>query len=297
MVAELPASITKPTLADAVTSMRKTLRVRDKSKTVQHIIDHYIRSLQRKAVSESYFYATERRLKRFVADYGDWMACDVSAEVVEDWLEELELGAQTTNHYRAVLVQLFNHALDRGVVEKNLIAKIPKKKAGVAEIGILTVPQIKALLENASPQILPGLALGLFAGVRRAELCRMDWSELDFEQDHVEVTAAKSKTAARRLIPMREALKSLILPHRQDSGAIMPTEMIWRKRLKAAMTAAGIENWPHNALRHSFASYHLAHFKDAAALALEMGHTDTKMIFEHYRALVAPKESVGYWED
>jgi len=40
--------------------------------------------------------------------------------------------------------------------------------------------------------------------------------------------------------------------------------------------------WPDNAL-HSFASCHLAHFKDAAVLALETGHTDSGMIFDHYR--------------
>jgi len=40
---------------------------------------------------------------------------------------------------------------------------------------------------------------------------------------------------------------------------------------------------PDNALRHSFASCHLAHFKDAAVLALETGHTDSGMIFDHYR--------------
>jgi len=57
-------------------------------------------------------------------------------------------------------------------------------------------------------------------------------------------------------------------------------------KLAAALKSANIEHWPHNALRHSFASYHLARFKDAAALALEMGHTTTTMIFKHYRQVV-----------
>jgi hypothetical protein len=34
--------------------------------------------------------------------------------------------------------------------------------------------------------------------------------------------------------------------------------------LEATRVAAGIKRWPSNALRHSFASYHLAHFNDAA---------------------------------
>ena len=37
------------------------------------------------------------------------------------------------------------------------------------------------------------------------------------------------------------------------------------RRICGNRDAAGIEEWPHNALRHSFASYHLARFNDAAA--------------------------------
>ena len=42
--------------------------------------------------------------------------------------------------------------------------------------------------------------------------------------------------------------------------------------------------------RHSYASYHLAHFGDAAQLALEMGHTSPHMIFKHCRELVTRKK-------
>ena len=62
-----------------------------------------------------------------------------------------------------------------------------------------------------------------------------------------------------------------------------------------ARVAAGIVDWPDNALRHSFASYHLAHLRDAKALALEMGHTNEDMIFTNYRQLVKPKEAERYW--
>jgi hypothetical protein len=39
----------------------------------------------------------------------------------------------------------------------------------------------------------------------------------------------------------------------------------------------------------------LAHFNNSAALALEMGHTDSGMIFNHYRQLVRPKDAERYW--
>jgi integrase len=75
----------------------------------------------------------------------------------------------------------------------------------------------------------------------------------------------------------------------------MPSEMVYRSRLDEARKSAGIKTWPHNALRHSFASYNLAAFQNGAALAGEMGHGSTKMIFEHYRALVTPKKGKAFW--
>lgn len=295
MVESLPQSISKPSLGQAVDLMSSTLGVRHKSKTISEAVDAYLLSLQKKKVSSSHLYSVEKRLRKFEADHGEWLACDLSGEVASDWLEDLKLADQTVNHYRAALVQLFNHALDAGLVDRNPVLKVTKRKVSSGEVGILTPDEIASLLERADKEILPGLALGFFTGIRRAELCRMDWSEIDFEQDLVEVKASKSKTASRRLVPMRKNLKAWLAPFRQLRGPVMPSEMIWRTRLASAMKASGIEEWPHNAPRHSFASYHLAAFKDSAALALEMGHGSTKMIFEHYRALVTPKKGKEFW--
>ena len=296
MVASLPQSISKPSLGQAVDLMSSTLGVRHKSKTISQAVDAYLLSLQKKKVSSSHLYSVEKRLRKFEADHGEWLACDLSGEVASDWLEDLKLADQTVNHYRAALVQLFNHALEGGLVDSNPILKVIKRKVASGEVGILTPDEVASLLERADKEILPGLALGFFTGIRRAELCRMDWSEIDFEQDLVEVKASKSKTASRRLVPMRKNLKAWLAPFRRLRGPVMPSEMIWRTRLASALKASGIEEWPHNAPRHSFASYHLAAFKDSAALALEMGHGSTKMIFEHYRALVTPKKGKAFWQ-
>ena len=54
-------------------------------------------------------------------------------------------------------------------------------------------------------------------------------------------------------------------------------------------------SWPPNALRHSFASYHLAHHQDAAKTALQLGHTESRTLFAHYRELVKPADAKLYW--
>ena len=60
--------------------------------------------------------------------------------------------------------------------------------------------------------------------------------------------------------------------------------------------AIGLKTWPANALRHSFASYHLAEFKNAAATATELGHTSPAMLYKHYRELVRPDAAAHWWQ-
>src|SRR5439155_25059016 len=81
--------------------------------------------------------------------------------------------------------------------------------------------------------------------------------------------------------------------HAELSGHATPPK--YRDLSDAARETARIEQRPHNALRHSFASYHLARFNDAAALALELGHTSAHLVFQHYRQLVRPKQAERYW--
>jgi integrase len=130
--------------------------------------------------------------------------------------------------------------------------------------------------------------------LRRAEIERLDWREVDLQSGLIEVTASNAKSARRRLVKIQPNLVQWLQPHAQLSGNVTPAGL--NNLLMAAREAAGIVEWPPNALRHSFASYHLARFSDAAALALELGHTSSSLVFQHYRQLVKPKDAERYWK-
>jgi integrase len=122
---------------------------------------------------------------------------------------------------------------------------------------------------------------------------RLDWKEIDLQSGLIEVTAAKAKSARRRFVRIQPNLAKWLQPHARLEGSVTPPN--YRELLNAAREAAKIEEWPQNALRHSFASYYLAKFNDAAALALELGHTSAHLVFQHYRQLVRPKQAERYW--
>jgi integrase len=52
------------------------------------------------------------------------------------------------------------------------------------------------------------LTIGAFAGLRTAEIERLDWSKIDFKSNFITVDASIAKTNSRRLIPIQPNLKA-----------------------------------------------------------------------------------------
>jgi integrase len=138
------------------------------------------------------------------------------------------------------------------------------------------------------------LAIGAFAGLREAEIQRLDWHEIDLARGHIEVKAAKAKSARRRIVPIQPNLAGWLRPYAEMTGRVVPVGA--RRKLDRIREAAGLARWPNNGLRHSFASYRLAAIHDAPRVAAELGHTSPQMLYSTYRELVLPEEAERYWK-
>ena len=75
----------------------------------------------------------------------------------------------------------------------NPVVKTADAKEIEGTVGILTVAETARLLEAADAELVPFIAIGAFAGLRRAELERLDWSEVDLESGLITVQADKSE--------------------------------------------------------------------------------------------------------
>ena len=159
--------------------------------------------------------------------------------------------------------------------------------------------------------MIPFIAIGAFAGLRSAEIERLDWNEVNLAERHIEIKASKAKTAARRLAPITDNLAAWLTPLAKKTGQVLPYESWWnqipksveavnKQRQETARAAdkdpakAEKFRWLHNALRHSFCSYRMAAIKNAAQVALEAGNSP-KMIFTNYRQLVTEAEAVKWF--
>ena len=283
----------KKTIADAVRHYVAYLKANEKSCTAEQLVNELVKAKESDGLSETHLRDIRCRLRVFSDHFNGQPVATITRKEIDEWLRSLPFSPFTRNRYRALTVMAFNFAMRQEYATTNPAIGAAKAKVVGKAPGILTVTETARLLEAASPEILPYIAIGAFAGLRRAELQRLDWSNVDFDSGLIEVTAKNSKTAMRRFVTMQPNLREWLLPLRKHKGKV--TEDDFRYLFPAARVAAGIADWPENALRHSFASYHLAHFKNAAATALELGHHDSRVTFAHYRELVKPKEAERYW--
>jgi integrase len=75
--------------------------------------------------------------------------------------------------------------------------------------GILEPEQVARLLEAAAEETLPYWAIGIFAGLRSAELERLNWENIHFKEKLIEVPALSSKTASRRFVTIHPSLAKM----------------------------------------------------------------------------------------
>jgi integrase len=261
------------------------------------------------------------RLNRFSESFEDRPIASISAGEIAGWLRNLPVKPVTRNTIRLRLGVLFAYATQRGWCQKNPVEEVRKVRVSASPIGILTPEQFVKVLEAASETTLPYWLIGGFAGLRRTEIERLEWKDIHFDLAKyraftqatasgdkeaigkaekewrasalIEVPALKAKTASRRFVQIQDNLAAWLEPYIGRTEEVCPAGL--RKRLEADRKAAGLQHWPANALRHGFASYHLARFTDAAKLALELGHADQELIFRHYRELVKPEQAEKYW--
>jgi integrase len=265
----------------------------NRSETVEGAVAQLLIAKAADNLRPRYLEDLRSRLHRFAVDFGTRKCSDITPAEIDRWLRALALAPLTRNTFRMRLSVLFRFAKQQGWVPTNPLVDVPTAKVTPNVPGILTPEQAARLLESAPTETLPVFALGLFAGLRSAEIARLEWKHIRWEERLIEVPALTSKTAMRRLVRMAPNLIAWLEPYWGEQGKIVPPNHV--RRMALDKRRAGLVDWPSNGARHSFASYHLAHFKDAPALSLELGHVRPQTVFAHYRELVTPAEAERFW--
>jgi integrase len=172
-------------------------------------------------LSDRYINQLSYDMKRFTSRFCNRIG-DVRGTEVDAWLRELKVGPRTRNNLRASIQVLFNYAISRKYLEKDNdeMDAVPLAKDKGGEIEIFTPKEMAELLAVASDEQLPFMAISAFAGVRHAEIQRLDWKHVNQAAGIIEIRAGAAKTASRRVIPILPNLAARLKPHWQEAGPV-----------------------------------------------------------------------------
>lgn len=233
--------------------------------------------------------------KALLEALGDVPAASVTPEQVEAAMNRPGWGPGSRKSFRARAAALFAWAVRRGLLARNPVERVEAPRVEAKPPGILTVPDCRrflALARDEFPQVLPCVLVMLFAGIRPVEATRLRWEDVRLAAGRLVVEAAASKIRQRRLVTIEPVLAEWLstIPQEARQGALAGPAHSWRMdRLRARYGP-----FPPDGLRHSFVSYHVAHFRDIPRTALEAGHS-VDVLMRHYRELVTPEAAAEFW--
>lgn len=177
---------------------------------------------------------------------------------------------------------------------------LPRMRRDYA-VHFLEVDQCRKLL-TASGRHRAAIALALFAGIRPDEIAGrgkpwLEWSAINEAERIVTVPSAVSKTRKPRSV---EGLPPTLWAWLATVPASERGETVSRSRSRQigefGSRTLGLERWPVDVLRHTFATYGVALLGDAGKVANWLGHEgDTGTIHRHYRGLATKAQAEAFF--
>lgn len=177
------------TFKEAVDFFRRRNPATLERRMVRQVVDEMLAAKRTANLSEVHLKDLECRLNRF-ADTFQMNIVGVSGSLIQPWLDAMKGSGRTKRNYLRVVASLFRFAIKRKYLPKDAIEEIEavqQVKQDNCEIEIFTPEAMQENLAAAHPEMISWLAIAAFAGLRTAEIQRLDWSEVSLAQRHIEM--------------------------------------------------------------------------------------------------------------
>lgn len=270
-------------------------------RSVPEIVEDMIKAKKSAGVGVRAINDYKSRLRRFAAAFRCPIS-SVSKDDIQQFLNGLNVAARTKRNFKANIVTLFEYARSNKHLardRKTEAEHLDSIQVKGTDIGIFSPAAFAKLLANAGNDLTPYLAIRAFAGIRDAEINRMEWKHVKWAEALIEVPAAiakqtrsKKSRGLRRLVPIQPNLAQWLAPYRGQKGKICS---LYNSERVARGLAESLEiEWVHNGLRHGYGSYRVAILRDYPKVAYEMGNS-IEVIKSSYDQVVTPREAEAWF--
>jgi len=283
-------------LDTAVDDYMKYILPSRQSKTVNEIMVDFIARAVRKA-QKSWKKDLEDFRRRFCPRFGDQKLSKLKKEELQEWLDGQarlhQLAPRSLQNYKNMVSYLFKHGRGDKELLENLALRLDVPPPSEDLPGFYSIEETRALLFHAPDyDLVPYVAIRAFAGLRRCEVVRLDWSRV--RNKWLDVTAKSTKRTkksgrARRLVRISDTLAAWLAPFRNRTGPVIGKGSL-DYRMGRVKVAAGINHPSKNFFRHGYATYHLAAYDNDDETSRALGHVDTNMLHGTYKGREVEQE-------
>lgn len=213
-----------------------------------------------------------------------------------------ELSASSLKHCYKTLCTIFKFALTNDYILKNPMDKVPAPKVPKKKVDAMTQEEAKRFMDglvDTSLEFRTKVMIMLTTGLRRGEVCGLQWQDIDFIHNEISVNRAIVKGEGNsclestpktensiRTVPMPKATAQLLFALKTINRGLWVFKSRYPNTLtqdvKKYTKRIGLPDYSPHDLRHTCATLLLQNGVDIQSIATLLGHTDTSTTFDYY---------------
>jgi integrase len=182
--------------------------------------------------------ASDAGYRRLLAQFGGRRVQTISAADIDGWRDKLAetMSPATVNLRLTILRATLRLAVRNRRIEAPALPSIRPLKINNVHVRYLTEDEEKRLLEAAPEWLRPLITVAIHTGMRRGELLRLTWTDIDFVSGTIWVRLSKSgearriplsPTAHRTLSALRDArrecMRARVVKRSEAAGTVFTT--------------------------------------------------------------------------
>lgn len=162
----------------------------------------------------------------------------------------------TVNRGLSVLRHVLYWAMDESLIQVNPLARVPLVRERRLKRPVMSLQEEDRLLPVLPDYLLEIVIAALDTGMRRGEILRQRWEDVDLTRRLLLVTKSKTPEGEAREIPLTSRLYELLAARPERQGVIftyngLPLSWI-RKGWLGGLKRAGLRHFRFHDLRHTF---------------------------------------------
>jgi integrase len=269
------------------------------SLTVDAAVEKYLAETEKRVDAGTLATGTaaqkRHKMRLFLQAFAGKRMSEIKSAEIEDWLNDTAGPvAGTFNSYKKHIGAFFEAF--RKEIRPNPMEEIEAMDNHVDNVEVLTPRQTAQLFGYAlqhRPDALGRLALEAFCGMRFGSAYRITKGDINFSDKGILLPGHIVKTRRRFYIDgLPDNLWAWLAKTNDACWALENNQ--WMHLKSSLFVKAGVPH-PRNCLRHSFATYHVAAFKDPGKTAAVLCHRDQALLWRHYNGIATQAAGKQYF--